>query len=131
MSPAGGQGKPEQERFDAENLSKIGNDWDATPLSNEHRITIESVFEGALCRFAVFGMGIGEIPGAGMTGCHIEMYSGRTIFLEMLLRQRGNFVAVLVRNESEGQLRECFATNYRLGASTLITAAETVDLRRR
>ena len=66
-----------------------------------------------------------------MTRRHLETYSWRTIFLEMLLGQRGNFVPALVRNEPECQFSECFATNHRLGASTLIAAAETVDLRRR
>src|SRR5207253_9395358 len=123
--------EPEQERFDAENLSKIGNNRDATSLSNEHGITIESMFERALRGFAVFGIGIGEIPWARMTGSYIETYSRWTIFLKMFLRQRSNFVAVLIRNEPESQLGECFATNHRLGASTLVSPAQPVDFRRR
>src|SRR5437588_2910214 len=102
MSPAIGQRQPEQERFHAENVSEIGNNRDAASFPNEYRITIEGMLEGALCRFAVFGMRIGEIPRAGMSGSHFETYSWRTIFLEMLLRQGGNFVPVLIRNESEG-----------------------------
>src|SRR6267378_4832849 len=99
MGAAIGQRQSEQKRFDAKNLSKIGNNRDATSFPNEHRITIESTLEGGLRRLAVFRMGVGHIPRARMTGRHLETYSRRTVFPEMLLRQRRNFVPVLIRDE--------------------------------
>src|SRR5882762_265567 len=101
MGAAIGQCQSEQERFDAENLSKIRDNRDTASFPNEHRITIESVLEGLLRRLAVFRMRVGEIPRAGMTGRHVETHSPRAIFLKMLLRQGGNFVPVLIRNKSE------------------------------
>src|SRR5207248_3614409 len=129
MSPTVGQRESEQECFDAENPSKIRNERNAASLPDKHWITIEGVFERVLRRFAVLGVGIGEIPRAGMASCHVKANSRLAIFLEMLLRQCSNFVPSLIRNEAESQLGECFATDHCLGASTLITATETVDLR--
>src|ERR1044071_4474656 len=46
----------------------------------------------------------------------------------MFLRQFQNFIAFLFGNETKCQFRHCMTGNHRLGALSLIAAADSVDL---
>ena len=66
-----------------------------------------------------------------MPSRHVEFHARRTTFLQMFLRQGEDLFAVLIRNETESKLGHRLAPDHRLGPLPLVTAAESVDLRRR
>src|SRR6266581_6523265 len=120
-----------QQRFRTKNVTEIRHDRNAAALTNQHRIPFESFLERALSGLTILRMRVGQIPGTGMPRGHVEFHPGRAIFLQMFLRQRYDLVAVLVRNKTESELRHRLTSNHRLGPLSLITAAKSIDLRRR
>ena len=120
-----------QQSFRTKNVTEIRHDRNAAALTNQHRITFESFLERALSCLTILRMRVGQIPGTGMPSGHVEFYSGGAIFLQIFLHQGDDFVAILVRNETEREFRHRLASNHRLGPLPLVTAAKSIDLRRR
>ena len=52
MCAAVGQRKSHQQRFDAENLSKLGDNRDAAAFADERGVAVKRFAQGALGRFA-------------------------------------------------------------------------------
>src|SRR5205807_9220467 len=65
MGAAIGQRQIEEQRFSAQNVSKIRNDRNAPALPNQRRVFVECFLERVLRGFSEFAVWIGEIPRTG------------------------------------------------------------------
>src|SRR5881397_1722382 len=74
-------------------------------------------------------MRIRKIPRAAMAVGDFHCDTFGQILSQMCLCQFQNFVAFLLRNETEGQLRYRVTGNHSLCAFPLVTAADSIDLR--
>src|SRR5436189_5403839 len=74
-------------------------------------------------------MRVSKIPRAAVAVGDFHRDTFGQILSQMCLCQFQNFIAFLPRNETEGQLRYRVTGNHSLCAFSLVTAAESIDLR--
>ena len=107
MRAAVRQSQPAQQRFGAENISKIGNDRDAATLANQSHVVIEGFVKRALGGFAEFRIRIGQIPRTVVPRVHFQGHAGRQIFLQMFFGELEDGLRFLIRHETKGEFRKC------------------------
>src|SRR6266566_1692620 len=60
MRPAILQRETDQQRFDAKNISKVGDDWNAPAFANEGRVLVEHFLQRSLRGLAEFTVRVGQ-----------------------------------------------------------------------
>ena len=127
MRPAILQRETDQQRFDAKNISKVGDNWNAPAFANEGRVLVEHFLQRSLRGLAEFTVRVGQIPRAMMTARRFQTHSRGQILLEMFLHETDNHVCLLIWDQAKGQLRHRVTRQDRFRSRSLITTADAVD----